>query len=192
MKGWTTGALAFMHGISRCQLLWIARSHRTGRCPHGVGNYARSPPDDLTSPARRPRQARPSRGRGTARAGRANASTRPVAPALAFCIRCCWSPLVTSGCENSRGGPVTALIVIAYAIFATVFFCKQSLRRHHCDSLIKPGEIACHETLCLVSLGLTVDEIDVPSLIARHTLAMREGTSISTAVKPKETRQSVS
>ena len=80
MEGWTTGALAFMHGISRCQLLWIARSHRTGRCPHGVSDYARSPPDDLASPARPPRQARASRGHGTAHTGAlaANASTRPV------------------------------------------------------------------------------------------------------------------
>ena len=85
----------------------------------------------------------------------------------------CWSPLVKSGCENSRGGPVTALIAIASAIFATVFFCIHILPRHHCHSLLESRESACHETLCLVSLGLTVDEIDVSYLIASVCLAMR-------------------
>ena len=58
----------------------------------------------------------------------------------------------------------------------TPLWCKQCLQECavvHCNSLIKPGELACHETRCLVSLGLTVDEIDVSYLIARHTLAMR-------------------
>ena len=166
MEGWTTGSLAFMHGISRCQLLWIARSHRTGRCPHGVGDYARSPPDDLASPPRPPRQARASRGHGTARAGRINASTRPP--------RLPWpSAVAAAGLLSSRVAVRTAevvsrwsLIAIACAIFATVFFCIHILPRHHCHSLLESRESACHETLCLVSLGLTVDEIDVSYLIA--------------------------
>ena len=107
MKGWTTGALAFMHGISRCQLLWIARSHRTGRCPHGVGNYARSPPDDLASPARPPRQARASRGHGTAHTGAfaVNAITRPVAPAER-----------ASGYREALSRPARACVAIAYRL----------------------------------------------------------------------------
>ena len=58
------------------------------------------------------------------------------------------------------------------------FFCKHILPRHHCDSLLKRGESACHETLCLVSLGLTVDEIDVSYLMASVCLAiMRQAHS---------------